>query len=82
MKRRTAHEMAHHMMALCEEVDQVLGRRNCTLEDGLLLAAYLYQKMEAHFMQQYPDDAAGAKRFLAIRFAKSIEGARKWEIHK
>ena len=76
MRDQTLEELTTKIMALCEEVDEVLQQHECTLNDTLLLVAYLYVQAEAVYLKAYPEDRAGAQRYLAVRFAKYAESAR------
>ena len=61
---------------LADEVEESLRQRKCTLDDALLLTAYLYIQVETVYRVRFPDDK-GPQRFLAVRFAQYVESARE-----
>ena len=77
MRDQTLEELTLKIMALCGEVDEVVHQHECTLNDTLFLIAYLYVQVEMTYLKAYPDDLEGAKRYLAVRFAKYAESARR-----
>jgi hypothetical protein len=61
---------------LTGEIREILKKNRCTIEDTLLLIAYIYQDIERAYLRDYPEEDETARRYLAIRFSQAVSSAR------
>jgi hypothetical protein len=78
-KKEEIEERAERLLSLCEEVDSLLLKHEANAEDALMLAAYIFCRAEKVFLSLYRGSEE-ARRFIAIRFARCVENARKHKV--